>query len=144
MDRALGQTVDETAWTKGDVGCRVIIRQHRDQYLTAACPGNIGGLVCAELDERAAFPGTAIEHAHVVSGLDEVGRHRRAHASESDKSKFHKYSVYVGQLDALQRCHELRTDMQSCVNGGDPIHADQFLPTSSRPWPTFRAPLARP
>jgi hypothetical protein len=42
MDRALGQIVDDTAVAQDDVGCRVIIRQHRDHRVTAAWSGKIG------------------------------------------------------------------------------------------------------
>jgi hypothetical protein len=45
--------------------------------------------VGAEFDERAASAGRAIEYADIVSGFYEVSRHRRAHPSESDESKFH-------------------------------------------------------
>ncbi len=89
MDCAFGQMSDETSFAQSDIGCRTIIRQHGDHRVAAACPGEIGGLLRTEFDERAAFPGTAIEHSNVVSGPDEVGRHRGAHASKSDKSYFH-------------------------------------------------------
>ena len=89
MDRALGQTVDDTARAQGDVGCRVIVRQHRNHRIAAARSCNIGRLVRTEHDERAALSATAIEYRHLVPGLDEVGRHRRAHVPESDKSYFH-------------------------------------------------------
>jgi len=80
---------DETSFSQGDAGYCIIIRQHRDHHFTVAGAGKIGCLACAEFDERAALPGTAIEYAHIVSGLYQIGGHRRAHVSESYKSKFH-------------------------------------------------------
>jgi hypothetical protein len=43
----------------------------------------------AELNERSALSGRAIEYGDLMSSPYEVGRHRGAHASESDESKFH-------------------------------------------------------
>ena len=43
----------------------------------------------AERDERPALPCRAIEHGDLMPGPNEIGRHRRAHTSKSDKSKFH-------------------------------------------------------
>ena len=89
MDRAFGQMSDETFFSQGDAGYCIIIREHRDHHVPVAGTGKIGRLTCAELDERAAFSGTAIEYAHIVSGPYQIGGHRCAHVSESNKSKFH-------------------------------------------------------
>src|ERR1700734_1386785 len=89
MDRTLVQTVDDTSEVQSDVGCRVIVRQHRNHRIAAARSCNIHRLVCTEHGERGAFAATAIEYRHLVPGFDEVGRHRRAHAPETDKTYFH-------------------------------------------------------
>ncbi len=89
MDRAFAQFRGETSLSQGDGGRGVIIRQHRDHRFTVAHPGNIGGLAGAELDERAASTRSAVVYCYVMAGFDEISRHRRAHAPESDKSKSH-------------------------------------------------------
>jgi len=89
MNRALAQLRGETSLSQGDGGRGVIIRQHRDHRVTVAHTGKIGCLVGAELDERAAFTRSAVEYCYVVAALYEIGRHRRAHLSESNESKFH-------------------------------------------------------
>src|SRR5258708_6305233 len=77
------------------VAARRIVRKHRDDRLPIACPGDAGGLVGAEFEERAALFGIAIEHGDIVSSLDEICRHRRSHSAQPDKSSFHVVSPQV-------------------------------------------------
>src|ERR1700721_373937 len=45
--------------------------------------------MCAQVDERAALFGAAVEHSDIMSSLQQILRHRRSHASQSDESNFH-------------------------------------------------------
>jgi hypothetical protein len=51
--------------------------------------GNVLGLMSAECYQRIGFTGTAVEYGDIVSGLQQISRHRRAHVPQSDESNFH-------------------------------------------------------
>src|ERR1700733_11072888 len=90
MDGAFGQMSNETCASQYDVGCRLIIRQHRDHGFSVARCGDAGYLACAEADEPSGSTGTAVEYADIVSGFCEVGCHVATHMAKADKSKFHR------------------------------------------------------
>ncbi len=89
MDRALAKLADDAAVGQRDIAHRRIVRKHGDDRRLAACVCNAGGLTSPEFEERAALFRVAVEHGDIVSGLDEICRHRRPHSAQPDKSNLH-------------------------------------------------------
>ena len=101
MDCALRQAADDAAVRERHRHEGVIVREHGDDHFAAARIGNVGCLVCTELEQRATLLGAAVEHGDIVSGLDEVGGHGRAHVAQADESDLH---AVTSALWCVARC----------------------------------------
>ena len=98
MDRALRQMRNETvrlpkAMSDAASSSASIVITASPRHASAI----LGCFVRAELRRGAPLrPGLRLKTRDVVSGLHEIGRHRRAHVAKSDKSKFHVDDLRVG------------------------------------------------
>ncbi len=89
MDSAASQPLSQAAGAQRHVLQRGIVRDHRDH--DSARWRRVARALDARRshrDQRLRLRRGAIVDAQLVSGGDEVGRHRRAHRAQSDKSDF--------------------------------------------------------
>src|SRR5881409_2565939 len=103
MDRPTGQRRQRAVGAEHHVFERSVICHHCDQHLGVARGGGgtVGhdGVELLELVRTGARP---IVERERVARLQQVPRHRQAHAAESDESDFHMFKVNEARMKAIR------------------------------------------
>src|SRR6202011_4305172 len=82
--------------------CGVVCKHGHNQLpATGVCNG--ARRMSAQLDERAQFLGAPVERRDIMSGLQEIRCHCRAHAAQPDKSDLHSVNSVIF-ASAQDRC----------------------------------------
>src|SRR3979490_150124 len=102
MDGALGEVFDNAVVCQRHIFDRAIVGKHRDDHLSMTGISNAACLVCTQFEERVTLLGAAVEHGDIMSGRDEVRRHRRAHPATPDESSLHLFNSVV--VSGEDRC----------------------------------------
>jgi hypothetical protein len=89
----------------------MIVGEHGEYDVCTGGFGRVAGGAGALLEKEPGFFGRAIIYGKVVSGLEQVHRHCRAHVSKTNESDFHKFAPVI-QL-AIVDADEMMSDSES-------------------------------